>query len=142
MARKQYQEVHQDVKGEFDSVIIRLELDNFMNIKVLGDEKQKKEVIKIKKIDDLNYHLHKEDIVLTVNQSIFEQLPPDLKVLAIEDALARISFNREKDAIQSNVEDVKTFSLVLDKHGYEKYHVLKESIKTLYAKLGGEDAPQ
>lgn len=139
MARKVYQEVHADIKGEFDSIIVRLELDNFMNIRVLGDEKQKKDVIKVKKIDDLNYHLHKEDIVLTVNQTVFEQLPADLKVIAIEDVLASISFNKEKDAIQTNPVDVKTHSLVLSKYGYDRYHVLQESVKTLFAKSAGED---
>lgn len=139
MARKEYQEVHADVKGEFESVIVRIGLDNFINIKVLGDEKQKKDVIKVNKVNDLNYHLHKEDVILTVNQGIFEQLTPELKVIAIEDVLAGISYNTDKDVLQSNVADVKTFSGVLSRYGYDNYHILQESVKTLFATKAAGD---
>ena len=139
MARKVYQEVHADVQGEFDSVILTTNLESLINIKILGDENQKKEVIKVKKTDDLNYHEHKVDVFLTVNQGIFEQLTPPQKVLAIETALANIGYNHDKDMLVSTPVDIKAHSGVLRKHSFESYEVLQESIRTLYAKAAGED---
>ena len=139
MARKKYDEVHPDVQNEFDSVILTTNLDNLMNIKVLGDERQKKEVIKVQKTNDITYHLTGEDVILTVNQGIFEQLTAEQKVIAIESALAGVSYSHDKELPVTNTADVKTFSGVLSKHGYDKYEVYQESVRTLFAKKEGED---
>lgn len=139
MARKVYDAVHEDVQGEFDSVILTTNLENLINIKVLGDERQKKEVIKVHKTNDITFHLTGEDVVLTVNQGIFEQLTSEQKVIAIESVLAGISYSHDKELPVTNVADVKTFSGVLSKFGYEKYEVLQESVRTLFAKKEGED---
>lgn len=140
MARKQYDEVHADVQAEFDSVIATTDFEaQGISIEVLGDENQKKDVIKVKKVDDINYHRHKVDVFLTVNQGIFEQLTPEQKVLAIEDALATFYYNHDREMIATSPVDVKTHSLLLRKHSYDNYEVFQESLRTLFAKKEAEN---
>lgn len=139
MARRIYEEVSQDVQDEFDSVIVRKMMDQLMNIKILGDEKQKKEVIKVKRIDDLNYHIHGEDVVMIVNQTIFDQLTPPQKVLAIEIALANVTYDYDKDMVVPHPADVKAHSGILKDVSFETFEVLQESIKSLYDKQAQEE---
>ena len=41
-------------------------------------------------------------------------------------------FDTEKDKLEIKKGDVETFSGLLSKYGYDRYEVVRESIKTLY----------
>jgi hypothetical protein len=60
--------------------------------------------------------------------------------MVIEEAVARIYYDDEKGKITIIKPDVNTFSLFLRKYGYEKYEVLQESVRTLFAAKEQENA--
>ena len=74
----------------------------------------------------------KNDLYIFVNEQIFEQLEDWQKVIVAEEALAGVYFDTEKDKLEIKKGDVETFSGLLSKYGYDRYEVVRESIKTLY----------
>lgn len=127
-----YEEPFEDTLEIFSGVIEKTELNRYVNIKILTDNKLKKVVAKATKASDLVKFETKNDVYIFVNEDIFDQLTDEQKVMAADEVLAGVSFDTEKDKLVINQPDVKTHSLVLSKYGYKEYDVLRESIKTLF----------
>jgi len=68
---------------------------------------------------------------MVINESVFNELPPDLKRMAIDEALAGVTVS-ESGALSDEKPDFCTHTGVLQKYGGDKTIVLHESIKTLY----------
>lgn len=134
-----YEEPFEDVQEVFDNIIQTAEIDRYMSIRILCDDKMKK-IGKVVKANDLVKHIGGDDVIIIINQKIFDQLEPELQVMQAEELLAGISYNTEKDKIEITKGDVETYSGILRKYGYHEaangqkypYEILKESIKTLY----------
>ena len=134
-----YDEPYEDVQKVFDDIIAKTDLGNYVSIRILTDDKMKK-IGKVVKATDLIKHIGGDDVIIIINQEIFDQLPENLQVMQAEELLSGISFNTEKDKLEINKGDVDTYSGVLRKYGYDvpkkagnpTYEVLIESIKTLY----------
>jgi hypothetical protein len=129
MAR--YEEPFDDTKEIFENVISNADLSRFINFKLLINNKQK-EIYKPIKANDLVKHMTNNDVVIIINERIFEQLNPEQKVMVAEESIAGVHFDAEKDKINFTKGDIQTYSGILRKYGYDKYEVLHESIKTLY----------
>ena len=129
----EYSAIDPSTKEVFDDVILQADLTRFVKIKVIGDDKQKK-IHDIKRVGELPKFLTGDDteIVIVINEHIFFQLEDDQQRLVAEEAIAGIVFNSEKDKIEIKRPDVQAFSGVIQKFGYDKYDVVRESIKTLY----------
>jgi len=127
-----FEEVFEDTQALFSDLIAKADLEGMVNFKILADNKLKKVVGKVVKANDLVKHMTSEDVIVILNEKIFEQLTDEQKVMAAEDILACVSFDSEKDIVVINKPDVNTYSLLLRKHTYAKYEVLLESIKTLF----------
>jgi len=127
-----FEEVFEDTQALFSDLIAKADLEGMVNFKILADNKLKKVVGKVVKANDLVKHMTSEDVIVILNEKIFEQLTDEQKVMAAEDILACVSFDSEKDTVVINKPDVNTYSLLLRKHTYAKYEVLLESIKTLF----------
>jgi len=132
-----FQEVFEDTQKLFTTHINSIVSLTEIQIKVLGNNKLK-EIGKVVKANDLLKHLAGEDVVVLLNEAIFEQLDDEQKVMVVEELIAPIHFDAEKDKLTLTTPDVKTFSLFLHKYGYAKYEVLTESIRTLLTKEGEE----
>lgn len=136
-----YEEPFADILEMFEKVILGSGLDKYgVNVKLLVNNKQK-ELTKVIKLSELTTHLTSEHIVITYNQSIFEQLTEGQQKMVIDEALAQIYYDAEKDKLIMVKPDLTTYSLLLQKYGYEQYVILKESVKTLIAKKEEENAP-
>jgi hypothetical protein len=72
------------------------------------------------------------DVVIVVNETIFDRLETSQQHMVAEEATAGIHYDLEKEKLIITKGDITTFSGLLRKHGYEKYEALRESIKTLY----------
>lgn len=129
MAR--YEEPFDDTKEIFENIISNADLSRFINFKLLINNKQK-EIYKPIKANDLVKHMTNNDVVIIINERIFEQLNPEQKVMVAEESIAGVHFDAEKDKINFTKGDIQTYSGILRKYGYDKYEVLHESIKTLY----------
>ena len=126
-----YEEPFDDTQEIFDGVIANAELDRYVNIKLLSDNKSKT-ITKVVKANPLLKFETKNDLYIFVNEQIFEQLEDWQKVIVAEEALAGVYFDTEKDKLEIKKGDVETFSVLLSKYGYDRYEVVRESIKTLY----------
>jgi hypothetical protein len=68
-----------------------------------------------------------------LNEKIFEQLTDSQKHIVVEDSLASIHFDTEKDKLVITKPDVIAYSGILSKFTFDTWNVVRESIKTLYA---------
>jgi len=127
-----FEEVFQDTQALFNNFIGQIDNLNGINIKILAQNRLK-EIGKVVKANDLVKHMTNEDIIILLNEQIFEQLDEEQKIMVVEELTARIYFDDEKDKITIVSPDVNTFSLLLRKYGYDKYEVLHESIKALFS---------
>ena len=92
-----------------------------------------KELFKIIKANELLKYKTGDDIIIVLNEQIFEQLTDEQRRIVVEESLASIHYDMENDKLVITKPDVVTFSGVLSKHTFEKWDALRESIKTLYA---------
>lgn len=135
-----FHEVLPDTQESFDKFIGQIESLNDVSITVIGNNRLKEVVYKVTKASDLLKYRSNDDVIILLNEEIFEQLDDDLQKMIIEEAVAQIYYDDEKGKVTIIKPDVNTFSLFLRKYGYEKYEVLQESIKTLYAAKEQENA--
>jgi len=124
-------EIEGSTKELFDDLISKADLFPKVRIKLLGSSKQK-EIFKVVKANEIVKYLTENDVVVIINDEIFDQLEDDQQMLVAEESIAGISYNHDKDKLEIRTPDVKTFSGILRKYSYEKYNVVQESIKTLY----------
>lgn len=126
-----YTEPFDETREVFEEVITTQMLDLNVNFKILADNRQK-DIYKIFKANDLVKHMTNNDVVIVVNEAIFDKLELEQQRMVAEEATAGIHYDLEKEKLVITKGDITTFSGLLRKHGYDKYEVLRESIKTLY----------
>jgi hypothetical protein len=134
-----FEEVFQDTQVLFNNFIGQIENLNGVNIKILAQNRLK-EIGKVVKANDLVKHMTNEHIIILLNEQIFEQLDEEQKLMVVEELIARIYFDDEKEKLSIVNPDVNTFSLLLRKYGYDKYEVLHESIKALFSQEAETEA--
>lgn len=125
-----YTEVAPDIQEQFDRFISNIEGLGELNIKVIGCPKLK-DVCKVSKSNDLLKHLTENDVIILINEAIFDALEPEQQLMVIEENIARIYFDAEKGKVTLNSPDFETFSLLLIKYGAEKCLNLKLLLKEL-----------
>lgn len=135
-----FEEPFEDTQALYTQAIENAGLTNNVNITILTNNKAK-EVFKVNKANDLLNHIATVDVVIVINEAVLEALTPDQQLIVVEESLASISYDGEKDAIVISKPDVQTFSGVLAKHTFETWNTLRESIKSVYdAAKAEEDA--
>jgi sulfur transfer complex TusBCD TusB component (DsrH family) len=127
-----FEEVFPDYQELFDQFVNQVDNLREVNIKILA-QNNLKELGKIVKANDLIKHMTSEDIIILLNETIFAALDDEQKLIAIEELIAQIYFDAEKDKVMIIKPDVTTFSLLLAKYGIDKYMRLRESIKAVIA---------
>jgi hypothetical protein len=126
-----FEEPFEETQDLYTQLIDRAGLSNYINITILANNKAK-EIFKVNKANELHRYRTGDDIIIVINEKIFDQLTPDQRVIVVEESLASIHYNMEKDKIEITKPDVVTFSGILSKHGFDTWNVLQESVKTLY----------
>jgi len=126
-----FEEVFEDTQALYTGLILNADLSRGVNIKILANNKLKP-IFKVVKANDLVKHMTSEDVIILLNEKMFEQLTPEQKIIVAEESLCAISFDYDTQTLTIKKPDVMTFSGVLKKYTYATYEVLVESIKTLY----------
>ena len=134
-----FEEVFEDTQALFSTHTDAIDNLREVNIKILANNRLK-EIGKVIKANDLLKHMTSEDIIILLNERIFEQLDDEQKAMVVEELIASIYFDDERGKVIINKPDINTYSLLLRKHGYDKYEVLHESIKALFAQAEEEAA--
>lgn len=132
MANDKYFDLAEDLENYFTLAFADAGLERLLNLKVLGCKNQKKITDGPKKLPPLYSYLTKEDLVITVNEEIFEMLTDEQKAIVAEEAIASVSYDHEKDKVSITPPDFQTYSLIIRKHGFEVMERLRETIKSLY----------
>jgi hypothetical protein len=126
-----YEEPFEDTQSLFNKVIETTGLNNYMNINVLADNKAK-DIFKVNKSSELLKYRTGDDVNIILNESIFDKLTNEQKRIVVEEAIAYISFDTEKDKVVITKPDFIAHSGILRKHTFNTVEVVRESVKTLY----------
>jgi hypothetical protein len=131
-----------DVNDYFSNIFdTKTSLGNYVNITLLTDNKQKK-LYNLKKLDPISAFLGKTDVVITVNELIFDLLDDKQLDLLTEEILASISFDAEKDVIKNDPPDVSTYSGILTKYTLETWKETQEIVRATIDQLGLNEKPK
>lgn len=126
-----YEEPFEETQDLYNQLIEQAGLSNFVNITILTNNKAR-EIFKVNKANELLKYRTGDDIIIVLNEKIFDQLTDEQRTIVAEESLSSIHFDSEKDRIVISKPDVVTFSGILAKHSFDKWNVLRESITTLY----------
>lgn len=126
-----YQTPHSDTKEVFENIIDASDLSRLMDITILTDNKQKV-VAKAIKATDILRHLASVDVIIIVNEDVFEELPEHQQIMVADEVLAGVGYNYNTEKAIISKGDLQTHHLFLKKYTYDTYEVLLESIKTTY----------
>ena len=126
-----FEEVYEDTLSLFQKHIDQTSIPRMVKIKILSNDAIKKEFGKVSKTNDIVKFMTDYDVVIQVNEPIFDQLEDKQKEYVVRDLLAQIVYDMEKDKISIVSHDITTFSGVLRNFDIDTYHSIKESIITL-----------
>ena len=125
-----FEEVYQETLDEFNTHIGNSNIPGFVNIKILSNNTIK-DFGTVTKAQDIIKFMTDYDVIIQINEPIFDKLQNDQKEYVIKDLLARIVYEMEKDKLTIVQPDVTTFSGVLRQYDIDHYLAIKESIVTL-----------
>jgi hypothetical protein len=125
-------EINDDVQKLFDEVLSNTSIPQWVEFKVLANNSQK-DIYVVKKLSELyEYIADGTQIVILINEEIFEQLEYNQKKILIEEMLTGVNVNPDNDKISLDSFDFTTYSGMLNKYGTEDMIRLKESLRSLF----------
>ena len=107
-------------------------LDKQIKITILGNPKAK-EIFKVTKASEILKYRAGDDIIIFINELIFDQLTEEQRIMIVDESLAGIHYDDEKEKLTITKPDIVTFSGIISKYGFDKYSTLHETIKLIYA---------
>jgi hypothetical protein len=133
-----YSELNEENEEVFIKVVEFSNLHNYINFKFLHSDKLK-EIGKVVRANDLTKYSTGIDLFILVNELVYDQLEDLQKEIVAKEITASIHYDTEKDKIVLTKPDFTTYSLLLDKYGYDEYKRLKESIKAAFQQRNEEE---
>ena len=132
MAKKSelFDEPFEDTLEKFNQALADTGLEQNIQVQIMVNNKLKT-LYKVSKANDVTKHLTGNDVIILLNEKVFEVLEDEQKSIVIDEILAKIYFNPENSKIKIINPDVQTTSLLLNKYSYEKYERLLLSTKSL-----------
>lgn len=94
-----------------------------------------KDVGKVAKANEILKYMTDIDIIILVNENIFDKLDDKQKTLVIEELLAQVYWDSNSGKIKLIKPDVNTFSLLIKKYGIDFYLGVKDSIVSVLNEL-------
>jgi hypothetical protein len=125
-----FEEVYEETLEIFNTHINKSGIPTFVNIKILSNSNIKDFGV-VTKSQDIVKFMTDYDVIIQINEPIFDKLEEQQKTYIVKDLLARIVYDMEKDKLCVNQPDVTTFSGVLRQYDIDTYLGIKESIVTL-----------
>ena len=126
-----FQEVYEETKEVFNTHINNSGIPGFVNIKILSNESLKDCFGQVTKSQDIVKFMTDYDVIIQINEPIFDQLQTEQKNYIVKDLLAQITYNLESYKLSNVKPDISTFSGVLRQYSIDDYIGICESIKTL-----------
>ena len=126
-----FEEVFEDTLGLFNKHIENSSIPRAVRIKILSNESIKKGFGNVSKTQEFVKFMTDYDVIIQINEPIFDQLEDNQKEYVIKDLLAKVFYDVDKDKVSILQHDITTFSGVLSKYDINTYLSIKESIVTL-----------
>ncbi len=126
-----YKEPFESTTDLYSQAMLTAGLTGNVNITVSSLDTSK-DIYKVRKTSDWEKYRTGDDIVIFLNENIFDKLPEPQRILVVEESLASISYDSENDKVVISKPDVITFSGILSKYTFDTWNVMSESVKTLY----------
>jgi hypothetical protein len=126
-----FEEVYEDTLNLFNKHIGESSIPSFLRIKILSNEGLKEIPGKVSKSQDIVKFMTNYDVIIQVNEPIFDELNDNQKDYIVKDLIAQIHYDMDKDKVNILKPDVTTFSGVLRQYDIDTYLGLKESIAVL-----------
>jgi len=129
----------EDLIELFDKVREKTTIPNWVTFEVLSSGKQK-QLYKIVKMSDLVETITDGlNFAVVFNEEILDELPEDMKEIAINECLAGVTIS-ESQLASLEKPNFSTHTGILQRYGHDPIITLHESIKSLYdAKKQKED---
>ena len=134
-----YTDVSTETQKIFNQFIEEADLERVVNIKFLGCP-ELKQIGKVVKANDLLKFMTDNDVIILINEIIFDKLEQDQKELVAQELIAYIGFDFEKGKLVITQPDVNTFSLLLKKVGSDKYLKIQEIIRLAFEQLKDKES--
>lgn len=134
-----FTDVSKETQKLFTNLIDDANLERVINIKLLSCN-ELKQIGKVVKANDLLKFMTDNDVIILINEVIFDQLEGDQKELVAQELIAYVSYDFEKAKLVITQPDVNTFSLVLKKVGSDKYLRIQEIIRLAFEQLKEKEA--
>ena len=125
-----YVEILPENQQIFNRIISGVNLSG-VNIKILANNAQK-EIGKVVKANDLVKHMTNEDVVIIINEVIYDKLEPLQKEIVADDLIVGIHQNPDTSRIVINKPDMHIYAGVVRKYTFPVYERLYETIKSLF----------
>lgn len=125
-----FEEVYEETLDIFKTYVNQSGIPTFVNIKILSNSNIK-DFGAVTKSQDIIKFMTDYDVIIQINEPIFDKLEEEQKTYVVKDLLARIVYDSDKDKVCVNQPDVSTFSGVLRQYDIDTYLGIKESIVTL-----------
>lgn len=124
-------DVMEETQSIFDNVLMNTTIPHWVQFKLISNNNQK-ELYVVKKMSELFEVLTDNlNVVIVLNEEIFDKLEDEQKKLVFEEILTGIIVN-DNDKINLEKPNFTTYSSMLQKHGDETMIRLKETILSLY----------
>lgn len=127
-----FEEIFEDIEESFVEFIKLTNGLNDVNIKIIANNSLK-EIGNVVKATDLVKYMVDQDVIIILNQNVFEKLDAPAQIMVIEELVARIYFDAEKGQVKIIKPDVVGFSLVIQKYGFDNYMRTQILIKEIFA---------
>ena len=126
-----FEEVYDDTLKLFNTHINKSGIPQFVNIKILSNNTLKDGFGSVTKSQDMVKFMTDYDVIIQINEPIFDQLEDNQKDYIVKDLLAQVVYDIEKDKLTIVKPDITTFSGVLRQYDIDTYSGIKESIASL-----------
>jgi len=126
-----FEEVYEDTLNLFNKHIGESSIPSFLRIKILSNEGLKEIPGKVSKSQDIVKFMTNYDVIIQVNEPIFDELNDNQKDYIVKDLIAQIHYDMDKDKVNILKPDVTTFSGVLRQYDIDTYLGIRDSITSL-----------
>lgn len=121
-----------DLDGEtlnvFDTILGQTGLQQTVKVGVYG-KKMKNDLYKVAKANDVTKFETDLDVVIYLDENIFDLLEPEQQKLIAEEAICCIGWDSEKDILLMSKPDIQTYTGILSKFTNERVIQTKQAIK-------------
>lgn len=124
-----FDEIFESSEELFNQVLTQTSIPREVKFKMIANNKMKK-LYDIKKTSPMYEYLTGFHIIVVLNEDMFDLLTDEMRTIMIEEILAHVHYDIDKDKLNIIQPDINTFSGILQKYDVKRFMEIKEIIST------------